>query len=107
MREVEFTNFLDADNTLRVRFELDHGRVLKFMVQLESRFDESEVWVSVIRYNTAHGFAHCDRLHPYDETLKTTLTTSDYNEALNLALEDLMNNWVAYRRRYQEWLRQK
>jgi hypothetical protein len=30
MREVEFRRLLDDDNALRVHFELEHGRVLKF-----------------------------------------------------------------------------
>jgi hypothetical protein len=107
VREVEFHRFLDGDNTLRVRFELERGRILKFTVQLESRFGESEEWIPVVRYDTAHSFAHCARLHPYEETVKTTLATNDYNEALNFAINDLGNNWAEYRRRYEEWLKRK
>lgn len=107
MRFVEFHRFLSDDNTLRVRFELEHGRVLKFMIQLECRFGDSEEWTPVIRYDTAHGFAHCDRLHPYEATVKTEMATKDYNEALSVAINDLVNNWGDYRRRYEEWLRQK
>ncbi len=65
------------------------------------------VWLPVVRYDTAHGFAHCDRLYPYDPAVKTEMTSRDYNEALTLAMEDLANNWVSYRRRYGEWLRQR
>ena len=107
MREVEFHRFLDEDNTLRARFELERGRVLKFAIQLESRFGDSDEWIPIVRYDTAHGFAHCDRLHPYEEAVKTTMATSDYNEALDLAMNDLVNHWVEYRRRYEEWLKQK
>ena len=105
MREVEFHRFLDGDNTLRVRFELERGRVLKFTVQLEGRFGENEERIPVVRYDTAHGFARCDRLHPYEEAVKTTMATKDYNEALTLAISDLANNWVRYRRSYEEWLK--
>jgi DNA-directed RNA polymerase subunit L len=98
---------LNDSNAIRVRFELEHGYVQKFMVQLECQFREDEKWKPVIRYDTAHGFAHCDRLHPYQETVKTRMTTNDYNEALSFAMNDLVNNWTAYRRRYEEWLRQK
>lgn len=101
MRPVEFQRYLSGDNILRVRFELEHGRVLKFVVQLECRFDNQ--WNPVIRYDTAHGFAHCDRLHPYEPTAKTRMTTQDYNEALTIALTDLSKNWRQYRRRYEEW----
>lgn len=40
MRHVEFHRFLNDDNALRVQFELEHGKVLKFVVQLECRFGE-------------------------------------------------------------------
>lgn len=49
MRSVEFRRFLDDDNVLRARFELERGHVLKFMVQLECRFEDNAGWVSVVR----------------------------------------------------------
>jgi len=107
MRLVEFHRLLDDNNSLRARFELDRGRVLKFTIQLECWFGQPDQWIPVVRYDTAHGFAHCDKLHPYEYTTKTEMATNDYNEALNLAMDDLVNNWRTYRRRYQEWLRQK
>ncbi len=99
---LEFQKYLDADNALRVRFETGRGEVVKFAVQLECRFREE--WVPVVRYDTAHGFAHCDRLRPYGEVAKEEMDTQDYNEALNLAITDLTRNWRVYRRRYEEWL---
>ena len=102
--EVEFRRLLDDNNALRVRFELDRGLVLKFVVQLECRIADRMEWAPVIRYDTAHGFAHCDQLHPYDETVKIVMATIDYNEALNFAIEDLASNWTTYRGRYERWL---
>ncbi|MEK7672161.1 MAG: hypothetical protein AAB344_08080 [Bacteroidota bacterium] len=61
----------------------------------------------MIRYDTAHGFAHCDRLHPYEETAKTRLATQEYDEALTFAIDELVKNWSSYRRRYEEWLSKK
>lgn len=107
MRLVEFHRYLADNNALRVRFELEHARGVGFTVQLECRFGDDDEWVPVVRYDTAHGFAHCDRLHPYDPAGKTETTSRDYNEALTLALQDLANNWGSYRRRYEEWLRQR
>jgi len=107
MRLVEFHRFLDYDNALRVKFEVEHGQVLKFVVQLECRFSDEEDWTPIVRYDTAHGFAHCDRLHPYQKTVKTAMATNDYNEALNFAMNDLINNWVKYRKRYEEWLKKE
>jgi hypothetical protein len=107
MRVVEFRRYLDDKNALRVRFELEQGQVVEFTVQLECRFGEDDAWASVVRYDTAHGFAHCDRHHPYDPAVKTEMHTGDYNEALTIALHDLANNWGSYRRRYEEWRRQR
>lgn len=105
MRQVEFQRYLDFNNILRARFDLERGEVLGFTAQLECRFDDE--WMPVVRYDTAHDFAHCDRLHPYEEAVKTEMATQDYNEALTVAMNDLTNNWRAYRRRYEEWLKQK
>ncbi len=104
MRVIEFQKYLDADSALRVRFETDRGEAVKFAVQLECRFREG--WVAVVRYDTAHGFAHCDRLNPYGVAVKEEMATQDYNEAPTLAITDLMMNWQGYRRRYEEWLSQ-
>ncbi len=107
MRVVEFHRFLNADNALRVRFEIERGQVLDFMVQLECRYGDDEEWMPIVRYDTAHGFPHCDRLHPYDPAIKTEMAAKDNNEALTVAMNDLVNNWSKYRRRYEEWLRKK
>jgi hypothetical protein len=75
------------------------------VVQLECYLDDK--WVPVMRYDTAHGFAHCDRLHPYQKVVKSRVFTQDYNEALTFAIQDLSDNWSKYRWRYEEWLKQK
>ena len=64
-------------------------------------------WVPVVRYDTAHGFAHCDKLHPYEAATKIKMATCDYNDALTTAMDDLMNNWHTYRRRYARWLKER
>lgn len=107
MRQVEFHRLLNDDNALRVHFELEHGQVLKFVVQLECRFIEDDDFIPVIRYDTGHGFAHCDRLHPYEKSAKITMATQNHNEALTFAMDDLASNWRDYRRRFEQWLRQK
>lgn len=105
MRVVEFRRLLSEENALRVRFNLESGQVVEFVVQLECLFDSQ--WVAVVRYDTVHGFAHSDRLHPYEPALKTRIETRDYNEALTIALNDLSAHWERYRGRYEEWLNQR
>lgn len=102
MRTVEFRRLFDDKNAARVRFELERGRVLRFVVQLECRFNGG--WSPVVRYDTAHGFAHRDLLYPSGTAEKTELAARDYNEALTFAIQDLVENWKEYRRRYERWL---
>lgn len=73
MRHIEFQRFLNSDNIIRVRFELDRGSVVKFVVQLECLF--FDFWTAIIRYGTARGFARCDRIHPYERTQKVAMKT--------------------------------
>jgi hypothetical protein len=103
MRTVEFRRLLDEDNALRVRFELESGDVMMFLVQLECKFEDK--WLPVVRYDTAHGFAHRDRIHPHQEAEKTEMRVRDFNEGLTVAMFDLVNNWTEHRRRYEEWLK--
>ena len=105
MRTVEFYRFLDQTNALRVSFDIEQGLVIHFVVQFEGEFNGE--WKAIVRYDTAHDFAHCDVLHPYDETRKVSLETNNYNEALTYAQIDLGNNWRNYRARYDEWLKSK
>ncbi|MCK6568124.1 MAG: hypothetical protein HUU12_15115 [Anaerolineales bacterium] len=65
MRTVEFRRLLDDANALRVRFETDHGQILRFIVQLECLFSEDGEWTPVVRYDTAHGYAHRDVMRPH------------------------------------------
>jgi hypothetical protein len=93
-------------NQMRVRFEVDGGNIRKFTVQLECSFeDQEEEWVAIIRYDTAHGFAHCDVLHPYKDSSKAEMQTRNYNEALTFAVNDLATHWLEYRRRYESWIK--
>jgi hypothetical protein len=71
---------------------------------MECRFDDE--WTAVVRYDTAHDFAHRDVLHPDGSTRKTEMPLEDYNAALTWAIEDLGQNWEAYRQRYEQWLYQ-
>ena len=74
------------------------NEIVKFVVQLEVL--NQGRWVAVIRYDTAHGFAHCDILHPSGKVEKVRMPTLDYREALTYADEDLDQNWQTYCQRY-------
>jgi len=104
MRTVEFRRLFDNDNALRVYFEIDRGEVLSFVVQLECFWRDR--WQPVVRYDTAHGYAHRDTMHPERKTEKSEMFVRNYSEGLNFAIGDLKANWREYRRRYEEWTRE-
>jgi hypothetical protein len=64
-------------------------------------------WYAVVRYDTAHGFAHKDVFHPDGSSEKEELGMLDYNDALTFAQEDIANNWEYHKRRYVDELRKE
>ena len=103
-RTVIFEHNLGPGSRARVRFVKERERILAFAVQLECLFGDQ--WRPVVRYDTAHDFAHRDVMRPDGATEKTSLPFSDYNQALTFAHEDIKANWQIYRDRYQRWLKQ-
>lgn len=98
---------LDYDNALRVMFETERGQILRFVVQLECQFVEDGEWIAVVRYDTAHGYAHRDIMHPTKKEEKTDMSVQNCNEALTIAINDAVEKRYEYRRRCEEWLNQK
>ncbi len=76
------------------------NEVVKFVVQLEVLIKAH--WYPVLRYDTAHGFAHCDILHHSGKVEKISMPMLDYKEALTYADDDLSQNWQTYRERYMK-----
>ena len=71
-----------------------------FRVQLETLIERE--WLPVVRYDTAHGFAHRDLMSRHGEVEKTPLFNQDTNDALTFAESDLKTNWLSYRNRFRE-----
>jgi hypothetical protein len=77
----------------------DKGKVTAFTVQLEVFVNDK--WREVIRYDSAHGFAHIDRYFFDGRKVKKDLDLN-LNEALTLADEDIKENWKAYQKTFLE-----
>lgn len=105
MRTIEYLKRFDDENRSRVEFTTERGKILKFVVQLECHYADG--WHPVLRYDTAHGFAHKDILRPKKEAIKEKMDLPGYNEALTFAIDDLANHWLQYRQRYKAWLTEK
>ena len=76
----------------------EKGKIVFFRIQYETKINEK--WYPVVRYDTAHGFAHRDFIHFNGSIDKTSLFLQNYNEALIFAEDDIKNNWELYREKF-------
>ena len=98
MNETEFVIDLGPADRLREHHTRRRGRIISFVVQYETL--RKGKWSPIVRYDSAHGFAHRD---PYDikgRVVKTPLFIRNYNQALTFAELDLKANWQLYRERF-------
>lgn len=68
------------------------------MVQYETYLKEH--WFPVIRFDTAHGFAHLDIIHFKGKTEKVPLGITNFNEALTFAQNEIRKEWQNHKRRF-------
>lgn len=73
---------------------------MEFVIQYEALF--SEKWQAIVRYDTAHGFAHKDIIKPYGEIIKHPLFFETYNLAFTFATLDLKANWKQYKDNFEK-----
>ncbi|MBU1486949.1 hypothetical protein KKH56_02715 [bacterium] len=102
MGEKSYLRALTHADRVRVAFTTQKGKVLSFRVQYETFIQNR--WHPVVRYDTAHNFAHIDIIHPNKTTEKVPLYFLTYNAALAYAQEDIKLNWEKYRKNYVEEL---
>ena len=98
MSDTEYFRLLDDENRIRVKFYTERGRVDKFSVQYESHIEGS--WEAIVRYDTAHGFAHKDVMMPNGSQKKESVDVGDFGSAMTYAQEDLLQKLEQYRDDY-------
>jgi len=98
----EFIRDIGRQSRLRVLIVTNRGKVKKFAVQLETLLRGN--WTPVARYDTAHGFAHLDILHPKGTQDKIHMQEGDLNKALEIAFADFLANTELYVRQYMREL---
>ncbi len=103
MRTVSFEHNLAPGVSARVRFIKERGRILSFVVQVECLIEGT--WHPIVRYDTAHGFAHRDVLKPDGAQEKQPIPAGDFNAALTYAQRDIQAHWQFYVERYKGWLK--
>jgi hypothetical protein len=105
VNEIEFIYPLSSDlrDRLRVRATKNSGRIVSFVVQYEA-FIRGQ-WRAVVRYDTAHRFAHRDILHPDGSVNKQAVDFPSLNLAFTFAIQDLKSLWRWYRYGYEKELK--
>lgn len=104
MEEREYFVPLPEGAILRVKYYKDRSKILRFVVQLEAYLDDQ--WVSISRYDMAHGYVHRDDLKPDGSQLKSPPMFFVNNEdAMNYAIRDLRSNYPLYLERFLRWKR--
>lgn len=98
MKVTRYVYLLSLNDRKRHEHVTEQGRVTRFMVQYET-FAEG-AWRPVVRYDTAHGLPHMDRICADGATEKIPLLTGDLGEALTFADRDIDENWEHYKERY-------
>ena len=102
MDEREYFIPLPDNALLRVRYQKDRGRILRFAVQLEAYIES--VWIPITRYDTAHQFVHRDDLKPDGSQIKSPpMAFAHDDDAPNYAIRDLRLNSQWYIERYLRW----
>lgn len=99
MNVTEYVIPLGENARKRHYHETDKGKVTAFTVQLEVFVNDQ--WREVIRYDSAHGFAHIDKYYLDGRKIKKDLNLK-LSEALTLADEDIKENWKAYQKAFLE-----
>lgn len=104
LRELRFTVTLSPDqkDRLRVTAYKEKSKIIKFVVQYEAHIINE--WRNRVRYDTAHGFAHKDLIHPNGTIDKQPLLFTDFNVAFTFAIQDLKILWKWYRIAYEKEL---
>lgn len=97
MAETRYLLPVWSDTRIRHHHRTEKRRVVGFSLQLE--VEVGGTWREVIRYDTAHGFAHIDRFTLTGKRGRERLEF-EYAEALTRAERDLKRGWPAYRDRF-------
>lgn len=102
LKELNFIVSLSFDlkDRLRIIAFKDKGQIIRFVIQYEAFINDR--WREIVRYDTAHGFAHKDVIHPNGNIEKQPLHFADFNLAFTFAVQDLKISWKWYRRAYEE-----
>jgi len=105
MGSKEFTKelSLDGEDRLRVKIEIENGKVKDVVVQYESKIKDK--WYPIVRYDCSHGFFHRDRLNSKGEKTKQIIQIQNLKDALTYAEQDIKDRWEWYKERFRRGMK--
>ena len=83
---------------IRCRYRRRGQQVLDYTVQLEIQLGDG--WRPIVRYDNAHGFCHCDTIHPDGTQDKSPITRGDATSNFTWAINELRVSWQSQRTRF-------
>jgi hypothetical protein len=100
LNKKEFFKYLDnyGKERLRMKISVDKGIVTDIVIQYESFINNR--WVTIIRYDCAHGYFHRDIISPKGDKEKHTIAISELEDALLYAEQDIKDRWNFYKQKY-------
>ena len=98
MTQKSYLYLLTPEDRKRHEHIQEKNRITGFSVQYETLIEGK--WIPVVRFDTAHGFAHKDLYTRSGKKTKIMLGPVSYAEALNLADKDIRENWGVYKRAF-------
>ena len=76
--------------------------MVEFRIQFEALIDGR--WVVIVRYDSAQGRPLRDLMHPDGSEINEWLDLYSKAEVLTIGQRDIMENWSAYRERFEKEL---
>jgi hypothetical protein len=98
MRTKSYIFMLTDVDRKRHEHVVQKGEIKDFVVQYEMKIGNK--WLPVVRFDTAHGYAHKDLISPDGTKEKILMGDVSYNEILTEADKDIEENWPRYRERF-------
>ena len=99
-RKTEYVIRIGLSDRYRHLHITEKGKIVFFRLQYETKI--YDIWHAVVRYDTAHGFAHRDLLNIKGQVKKTPLLNQNYNDALIFAESNLKTNRENYKKNFKE-----
>jgi len=105
MGSKEFTKelSLDGEDRLRIKIEVEKGKVKDVVVQYESKIKDK--WYPIVRYDCSHGFFHRDILNQKGEKTKQVIQIQNLKDALTYEEQDIKDRWEWYKKRFKKGIK--